>query len=181
MWAPPGTRPCHACARDGLSPWKSEPANVRPPDASIAIVGVGNRAAGDDAAGLLVIDALRGRDMHPATVLIEAGLAGPGLVSQMEGYAKIVLVDAVDMGLEPGAVKCFTPQEVRSTKPRDRMSLHGCDLLEVIGLAQRLDVCPDDVVIVGIQPASGAYGGEVSAGVREAIGRAASAALAAAR
>jgi len=117
-----------------------------------AIVGVGNRAAGDDSIGMRVLDALAERELPPDVVLVVAGLAGPGLVSQMSEYAKVVLVDAVDMGLAPGTVRTFAPDAVRSMKPEDRLSLHSCDLLHIIELASKLGVCPREVLIVGIQP-----------------------------
>lgn len=150
-------------------------------DARIAIIGVGNRAAGDDAIGVLVIDSLRTRTLPANTVLVEAGLAGPGLVSQMEGYARVVLVDAVDMGLPPGTIRRFSPQSVRSVKAPPKFSLHGCDLLEVINLASRLGICPKEVVVVGIQPKRVTLGAEVSQEVQEALPKALEEALAMAR
>ena len=54
-------------------------------DARIAIIGVGNRAAGDDAIGVLVIDSLRTRTLPANTVLVEAGLAGPGRTLPVAG------------------------------------------------------------------------------------------------
>lgn len=146
-----------------------------------AIIGVGNRAAGDDAIGSLVLDSLRTRSIPANTVLVDAGLAGPGLVSQMEGYARAVLVDAVDMGLPPGAVRTFTPTSVRSVKPRAEFSLHGCDLLEVLELARRLGVCPPEVVVVGIQPKQMAPQAEVSPELLDAVPEATEEAIAAAR
>ena len=134
-----------------------------------AIIGVGNRAAGDDSIGMRVLDALRERALPPNVVLVEAGLTGPGLVSQMEEYAKVVLVDAVNMGLPPGTVRTFTPDAVKSVKPEDRLSLHGCDLLQVIELARRLGLCPGEVLIVGIQPKQMAFGDEASEEVMGAI------------
>ena len=134
-----------------------------------AIIGVGNRAAGDDSIGMRVLDALRQAELPPNVVLVEAGLAGPGLVSQMEEYAKVVLVDAVNMGLSPGTVRTFTPDAVKSVKPVDRLSLHSCDLLEIIELASRLGVGPEEVVIVGIQPEPMASGRDVSEEVLTAI------------
>ena len=138
-------------------------------DAQIAIIGVGNRAAGDDAIGMLVLDALRGEQLPPDVVLIEAGLAGPGLVSQMDGYAKVILIDAVDMGLPAGAVRAFNPSAVKSVKPEERLSLHGCDLLQVIDLATRLGLCPEDVLIVGVQPKHAMPGVKVDEAVAGAV------------
>ncbi len=145
-----------------------------------AIIGVGNSAAGDDAAGLLVLDALHGMGVPDHVALVDAGLAGPGLVSYMMGYARVVLVDAVDMGLAPGEVRTFRPEDVRSTKPGTRLSLHSCDLLEVLALAHGLGLCPEVVVIVGIQPKAMSPGADATPEVQRAAPEAARQALAAA-
>ena len=145
-----------------------------------AIIGVGNHAGGDDAAGLLVLDALRRMERPPDVDLIDAGLAGLALVSYMEGYARVVLVDAVDMGLAPGEVRTFRPADVRSARDAPPLSLHACDLLEVIELSGRIDMCPDEVIVVGIQPKAVLPAPGICKEVQESVFAAAKQALAAA-
>ena len=146
----------------------------------VAIIGVGNSAAGDDAAGPLVMEALRALDVPAHVNTIDAGLAGPALISYMEGYTRVVLVDAVDMGLAPGQVRAFRPVDVRSARGGARLSLHACDLLEVVELSDRLGICPSEVIVVGVQPKSVLPTSGVSAEVRQSVPIAARQALAAA-
>jgi hydrogenase maturation protease len=56
------------------------------------------------------------------------------------------------MGAEPGAIRRFTPNEVRSVKVLAHQSLHEADLLHILALAEQLGQCPKEVVIFGIEP-----------------------------
>ncbi len=51
------------------------------------------------------------------------------------------------MGLSPGLIHRFTPEQVSSKKLRMRYSLHEGDLLNTIDLSRRLGECPDDITI----------------------------------
>ncbi len=146
----------------------------------IGVFCVGNIAAGDDGVGPAVAQVLLEAPLPPGVEIVEAGLAGPGLVSQLQDYEAVVLVDAVDMGAAPGTVRAFDPRSARSVKPSERLSLHGCDLLEVLELAARLGVCPQKVIVVGVQPKRIELGAELSDEVRAAVSSAADQALAAA-
>jgi hydrogenase maturation protease len=56
------------------------------------------------------------------------------------------------MSEEPGVIKKFTPQEIKSTKVLAHQSLHEADLIKVIDLAGQLGQCPAEIVIFGIEP-----------------------------
>lgn len=70
----------------------------------------------------------------------------------IEGRRKAVFVDCAFMDEEPGVLKRFTPEDVRTTKVLARQSLHETDLLRILSLARQLDQAPEEVVIFGIQP-----------------------------
>ncbi len=64
-----------------------------------------------------------------------------------------VIIDAAEMGLEPGSVAAFRPDEVRLKIKSDHLSMHGFGLGETFAMAEQLGTMPDNVLIVGVQPA----------------------------
>jgi hydrogenase maturation protease len=70
----------------------------------------------------------------------------------IDGRAKAVFIDCAFMDEEPGTLRRFTPEDVRSTKVLAHQSLHDADLLHILTLAEQFGQRPDDVVIFGIQP-----------------------------
>jgi hydrogenase maturation protease len=61
-------------------------------------------------------------------------------------------VDAADMGLPPGSIRRFTPEQLAPSHEAP-LSLHQMGLSDVLDLARALGHTPD-VVIIGVQPAS---------------------------
>ena len=58
------------------------------------------------------------------------------------------------MGEEPGVIKKFTPQEIKSNKALSRHSLHEVDLIKIINMSDKLSQCPAEITIFGIEPYS---------------------------
>lgn len=120
----------------------------------IAVFGLGNPLMTDEGIGILVLQALEARSDIPAEAeLIDLGTGGLRILHEAEGRAKLIFVDCAYMGEAAGTIRRFTPDEVRSVKPRMRHSVHESDLMHNLELAAKLGQCPDDVVIFGIEPA----------------------------
>jgi len=123
--------------------------------APVAVFGLGNPLMSDEGVGIRVLEALERAGELPAEVeLIDLGTGGLRLVHEAAGRRKLVFIDCAFMGEAPGAMRRFTPEEVRSVKPGMRHSLHEGDLLGNLALARRIGHCPDEVVIFGIEPGS---------------------------
>jgi hydrogenase maturation protease len=119
----------------------------------IAVIGIGNPLMGDDGAGVAVLEILRHRGLPRGVEIIELGSGGLTLLHRMEGFDNVVLVDAVDFRGEPGEVRVFSPDDVRSVKTIS-YSLHDVDILKVIDLARQMEQCPEVIMIAAIQPES---------------------------
>jgi hydrogenase maturation protease len=52
----------------------------------------------------------------------------------------------------PGAIRRFTPEEVRSRKVLAHQSLHEADLMRILDMARQLGQAPEEVVLFGIEP-----------------------------
>ncbi len=110
----------------------------------LLVVGVGNDLLGDDAAGLLVGDALKA-DGLPVEVTGRSGLA---LLDAVVGYRRVLLVDSQVTGRPPGSVAEFTltPDEVRS--PSAHYLSYGEAL--AVGAAVGLDM-PEEVHVLAVE------------------------------
>ena len=118
----------------------------------VLILGLGNPLLGDEGVGVRVVEELKGLELPDGVAVVEGGTAGLGLVGLMEGYQRVIIVDAVNMGHPPGRVVRFTPADVQFKVAEAPLSLHHIGLGEVLALAKALGVAPAELVIVGIQP-----------------------------
>jgi len=133
------------------------------------IIGVGNLLLKDEGVGVHVAQELQKRDLSSAVEVHDGAVAGIGLLDFFPGASKVLLIDAADMNLDPGAIVRFTPEEVISEKGGPRFSAHDVSLLEVLKLAKALDQYPLEVVIFGIQPKEISWGTELSPEVRASV------------
>ncbi len=119
----------------------------------IVVLGLGNPLMADEGIGVHVVERLHQRaDRYPDVEFIDAGTGGMSVLHWIEGRRKAVFVDCAFMGGEPGQIRRFTPEEVRSTKVLAHQSLHEADLLRILTLAEQLDQSPEEVIIFGIEP-----------------------------
>ena len=118
----------------------------------VLILGLGNPLLGDEGIGMRVVEDLKGLELPDGVTVVEGGTAGLGLIGLMEGYQRVIIVDAADMGHPPGRVVRFTPLEAQFKTAEAPLSLHQIGLGEVLALAKALEVAPAELVIIGIQP-----------------------------
>jgi len=152
-------------SKEGLNVDRNAEHGAKP----FVVIGVGNPLLGDDGVGIRVVEALMERDLPSWVQVIDAGTGGVTLLHLMEGAAKALLVDAVSWGGPPGEITRFRPEEVVSACTSRGFSIHASDLLDVLGLARELGMCPEEVIIYGIQPRAVEQGMELSSEVSAAI------------
>jgi hydrogenase maturation protease len=118
--------------------------------ASAVVIGVGNRWRRDDAVGLEVVDALRGR-VGDSVVLIESDGEPTRLLDAFELAAKVTMVDAVVTGEHPpGTVHRFTDDELPDQMGIGQSS-HLVQLVETIELGKLLGKLPNGLTLIGIE------------------------------
>jgi hydrogenase maturation protease len=133
------------------------------------VIGLGNEGRGDDAAGLLVAQALRERAPDGLEIRLGGGDA-TALLDAWDQAPLAVIVDAVSSGAEPGTIHRFESPEAR-LPPGRHGSSHSLGLAEAIALGRALDRLPRRLVVYGIEGAAFALGDEPSPPVREAVCR----------
>jgi hydrogenase maturation protease len=119
----------------------------------VVVLGLGNPLMADEGIGIHLIERLtKLASQYPGVDFVDVGTASMSVLHLIEGRRKAVFIDCAFMGEEPGAIRRFTPEDVRSTKLLARHSLHETDLLHILDLAKQLGQAPEEVVIFGIQP-----------------------------
>jgi hydrogenase maturation protease len=127
---------------------------VRPqPVVRTLIIGLGNTLRGDDGVGVRAARAIAASGLPTGIEVEDGGTQGLGLVSLFEGRERVILIDAADVGLEPGQYQRFRPDEARLLGSDQHLSVHGAGVRDALLLAGALDLLPAEVIIYGVQPA----------------------------
>lgn len=135
------------------------------------VLGMGNLLLKDEGIGVHVAHALQETPL-PGNLELEIIDGGtlPDMVAFLGEVDKLVVVDAVQGGGEPGAIYRFRPEDVRLDNEMFT-SLHQINLLEELWLAERFGQKPKEVVIIGIEPEDINLGLELSAKLQQRIPR----------
>ena len=114
------------------------------------VLGVGNALLTDEGAGIHVLRALEARyDFPPNVILVDGGVLGLSLTGTFMDADRVIVVDAVRGGLEPGTVYRFEWQ----SKPEHvqyKDTLHQIDLMETMALLPLVGD-PPQVVVIGVE------------------------------
>jgi hydrogenase maturation protease len=122
------------------------------------ILGVGNPLMGDDGAGIEAVRILAEANLPPNVTVKDAATPGWALVEWIKDWPSVVIVDAMQMGLEPGQWQCFDARDVRFTSSEGAISLHDSDLAGGLALAEALDLLPPQLTFYGIEPETTDHG-----------------------
>jgi hydrogenase maturation protease len=117
------------------------------------VLGVGNILLSDEGAGIHVVEELQKRVLPESIEIVDGATRAMELVDIMRGRKKVIIVDALDADIEPGAVFRFGPDQLAEVKQMS-VSVHDIGVHEAIFLLRLTDELPDDIVFYGIQPGS---------------------------
>ena len=149
------------------------------------VLGIGNRLGGDDAAGTCVVDVLnpalralstgrhRAKALLPTKIMtIDAGTAPESYTSVIRRHRPdlLILVDAADMGLSPGALRTIAPEKISVLS----FSTHHMPLSMFISYVE--EFC-GKILLVGVQPERTETGEHISKAVRKSVKKLAEAIL----
>jgi hydrogenase maturation protease len=131
------------------------------------IIGIGS-PFGDDQAGWRVAEALKNRLPTEITV-VQLDRPGSSLISILEDVDRVILIDAMQAGGNPGDMRHFSDDEW--TDYRTGLSTHGLGVFEALMLARELDCLPVKLDLYGIEIGSASPGDLPSEAVLSAAGR----------
>jgi hydrogenase maturation protease len=135
------------------------------------ILGIGNLLWADEGFGVRALEKLHADwSFRPGVRLLDGGTQGLYLLPYIEGCRKLLILDAVDYGLQPGTLKVVRDEEVPRFMGVKKMSLHQTGFQEVLSVAQLRGWNPDSVMLIGCQPETlDDYGGSLSDTVKARI------------
>ncbi|HQA04623.1 MAG TPA: HyaD/HybD family hydrogenase maturation endopeptidase [Thermodesulfovibrio thiophilus] len=118
----------------------------------IGIIGVGNILMKDEGAGPKVTEILKDNyKFEPEIELIDGGTLGLDLLPYIEKFDKIIIVDVVDFHKEPGFIKILKEDEIPPYL-KTKLSIHHVGVQDLLDVARFMDVMPEELILVGIQP-----------------------------
>ena len=132
------------------------------------VLGIGNRLGGDDAAGAYVVDILNQR-RQGAKSFLPTGIMALNAGTDPESYASVIrkhqpdlliLVDAADMGLPPGALRTIPPEKIIILS----FSTHHMPLSVFVSYIK--EFC-GKILLIGVQPEQTEMGEYISKVVRK--------------
>jgi hydrogenase maturation protease len=126
------------------------------------VIGLGNILLKDEGVGVRCVEYMMSNGLDDSVKLVDGGTSGLAILEEMNGFKKTVIVDAVDMGKEPGHIASFDAEQVLSLPHRAKFSLHEIDLVDVIKIGKKIGYSFKDVKIVGIQPGEVSWGEALS-------------------
>ena len=133
------------------------------------VLGVGNELFRDEGVGVHAARILQTRlSSSDSDVEVVDGDTSPDIWSLIDGADKLIIVDAVRGGCEPGTIYRFTPQQIVADRGLIT-SVHQMGILENLSLMELVGGKPEETVIIGVEPAELEPGLELSAKLQERL------------
>jgi hydrogenase maturation protease len=142
-------------------------------DATVLILGIGNTLRSDDGIGVCVMEALcrcdDNRLRRRGARFCDGGTLGLSLLPTLETANDVIVIDAADIGVEPGTVRSFEGEAMDAQLGGKKQTSHEVALADLMAAARLLGQQPARRALVAIQPGSTDWGAEPSAVVAAAI------------
>jgi len=131
------------------------------------ILGVGNLVLKDEGVGIHIIRALEKENLPSGIDLMDGGTGGLHLLSWLEEYDRIIMIDATLDQNPPGTVRLIRPHYASDFPPL--MSAHEIGLRDMIEAMTISGKVPEILLIVVSVADISAVGMELSEEVKAAI------------
>jgi hydrogenase maturation protease len=126
----------------------------------IVVMGTGNELLKDEGVGVHIVRELARHTFDFPVELIDAGTV-PDCWQGEEPVGKLIVIDAVYGGGEPGAVYRFSPEDVEFETALGT-SIHQLSFVDGLKLSEIAGGKPEKTVIIGVEPKEVAWGMELS-------------------
>lgn len=141
---------------------------MRSISAKTVVLGLGNILHCDDGAGPQAIRRLRADPRVPTGVsLVEGGTLGLELLPYVWDCARLIVIDAVDVGQSPGTLVRMSGEDL-NTLPGSS-NVHQLGVSDLLVALRMLAERQPDVVLLGVQPGSTDWSCELSSCVAASI------------
>jgi len=126
------------------------------------IIGIGDDFYSDDAIGLVLLRKLKADKIDKEWTLVEEGKRSFNIIDYIDSYDKILIIDAVRMGMGAGEFRLFRFTDIKPKINMEIISFHQFGLAENILLAESLGKDISKIFIFGIEPEILGYGDRLS-------------------
>jgi len=132
------------------------------------VIGVGNTILSDEGVGVHAARLLQSDSRVPADVtILDGGTLGLELIPYAADAARVLLLDAMNSGKAPGTLARVTGRDLLDTK--GGWSAHQLGVADLIGALFLVSTHPQDIVVLGVQPADTDWGTSLSPEVEAAL------------
>ncbi len=116
----------------------------------IIVFGVGNSYRCDDAAGLIIAQQLKNKNLDNVTI-IEKDSDGLSLMEEWSHGDKVIIADAVSSSSVAGSIFRFDLLKQQVPPEKYRFSTHSMSLPDAIQLAKQLNNLPTELRLFAIE------------------------------
>lgn len=117
----------------------------------ILVLGVGNLILTDEGLGVRLVQRLQ-KEKFPANVEFhDGGTQGLELLGYVDDVARLIIVDCIKAGSEPGSIFRFEPDAIDVIPKKYKMSFHDVGIYDFIRIATALETLPP-TIIFGMEP-----------------------------
>ena len=145
-------------------------------DYGVLVLGLGNVLMTDDGIGVHVVEQLSKVDLPNYVEVVDGGTSSLDVLLLQNNRFKLIVIDAVRAGGQPGTVYQAKMTAEETDKLREilygcqpQISLHQIGLIETLGMAKKMDRAPEEIVILGIEPARIECGLQLTEIIKEKI------------
>jgi len=115
----------------------------------LGIIGLGNPLRGDDAIGIIILDELKKLNINKNIEMIDGGEGGFNIFHYLQGFKRVLIIDAVDFGGNVGETKVFNINDTFFENLH--LSTHDINICKIADILRILGEIPE-IFIFGIQP-----------------------------
>lgn len=127
----------------------------------ILVLGLGNILLRDEGVGAHVAQRLQQRSLPGSVEIVDAGTAALDVLLLAQDIERLVIIDAMRTGGKPGTIYVArvpvgeTSQLAQMFAWQDgsKISLHQAGLLDALLAARAIGCAPEQIVIIGVEPA----------------------------
>jgi hydrogenase maturation protease len=136
----------------------------------ILVLGLGNILLRDEGVGSHVAALLQKEPLPADVEVVDGGTAALDALLLAQRAEKLIVIDALRAGQKPGTIyraKFLAGEkdelaELFAGQRGSRISLHQVGLIDALAVAGRLNCLPEEIVIIGVEPAEVGYGLELT-------------------
>ena len=135
------------------------------------VLGIGNLLWADEGFGVRCVEALAAAyELPPQVLVMDGGTQGLYLLPYVQQAKRLIVFDAIDYGLAAGTMKLVENDEVPRFMGVKKMSLHQTGFQEVISAASFTGHCPQEMLLIGVQPVElDDYGGSLRPEIKACV------------